>query len=272
VAVSCGFWLEVAALCDFGRLIRTGLPSREDSCTGLPPRRRFQRALGSKWQFRAASGAEVAVLCVLSGEVAALCDFGRRNCTGLPPREDFRTGLPLRADLRGLWDRNGSFVRRRASICAASDAEVAVLCVLSGEVAVLCDFGRRNCTGLPPREDFRTGLPPRGGGRRRRAPSPEAAWGLPDWEVRTSVRWRFNPLILEGSTTESGNRHPAGRASIPAPQPVRAPHPTCTNARPHPHPSPHARATQPACPRPRTQPQPPPPRISTPARQGPPSQ
>ena len=45
------------------------------------------------------------------------------------------------------------------------------------------------------------------GGRRRRAPIPEAAWGLPDWEVRTSVRWRFNPLILEGSTAESGNRH-----------------------------------------------------------------
>jgi hypothetical protein len=226
----CDFGVETARDCHLGRI-----PARE--CHLALISGGFQRDLGSKWQCCAFCLARWQLCAVLGVETARDCHLGRisaRDCHFALISGGF--GIET-AVLCGVGRR---FVRRRMprwQCCA--------FCLARWQL--LCEFGRRNRTGLPPREDFRTGLPPRGGGRRRRAPSPEAAWGLPDWEVRTSVRWRFNPLILEGSTTESGNRHPAGRASIPAPQPVRAPHPTCTNARPHPHPhpSPHARAPTP---------------------------
>jgi hypothetical protein len=241
-----------------GSYVRFWRPRPHGSATS----RGFQRDLGSKWQCCAFCLARWQLCAVLGVETARDCHLGRisaRDCHFALISGGF--GIET-AVLCGVGRR---FVRRRMprwQCCAFCLARWQCCAILGVETARDCHLGRisaRDCHLA-------------GGGRRRRAPSPEAAWGLPDWEVRTSVRWRFNPLILEGSTTESGNRHPAGRASIPAPQPVRAPHPTCTNARPHPHPSPHARATQPACPRPRTQPQPPPPRISTPARQGPPSQ
>jgi hypothetical protein len=98
---------------------------------------------------------------------------------------------------------------REVALSCGVDREVAVLCGIDREVAVLCDFCREIRTKLPPRGGAVGAAVRRGDDVVPPSPTRRAVgWGIPEYEVFSSVRWGLHRLLTTEKRTESGNHHP----------------------------------------------------------------